>query len=246
MKKVAALVVVLILLFLGYNYWGGSDESGPNTPSSSSSVPSTSNGKNDSKTPPSTSSQLNKYNVEEGMAEYKVDGTRKGTKTVYWKQYGLVEAVYTDVTTTVGTISVPEKTISLTLNDGKVRTYDLLTNQGSMTDVPEEFANISAAQAEQMKQALGKETGETKTVLGRTCSVFESMGMAKICNWEQLPLYTEAGLQGTPTFFTEEVVKLELGATPADKYKLPVADSELRDMGNPLDMIKNIPKMPKQ
>lgn len=245
MKKLLALLIISpVIFFSACSFFWSSEEGAPSPETPGSPVTP---GAPASKTPEtSNSNQQQKYDIESGMVEYKVSGMRSGTKTVYFKDYGRMEVTYTDVVTKVSTVTNPEKSISLNLGDGKVRSYDLLKNEGTITDIPEEFANISKQQAEQMKQAIGKDTGETKTILGNTCQIFDAQGLAKTCFWNQLPLYTEAGMQGTPTMFTEEAVKLEMGPVPADKFKLPVADSELKDMGNPLDVLKNIPKMPKQ
>lgn len=238
MKKL--LVIALsstVLLTSGCNFFWGSD-SDTETPSDSGKTTETT--KDTTKEPSAKpGEQIKKYDVKEGHIKYKLTGFREGTKDVYFVDYGRKELVETHVETKMGGMELPPED-SIVLNaDWKVRSYDLNTKEGTIMDLPEELAGITEEQAEQMKQALGEDTDETKTIAGKTCTIFRSFG-GDICFWEKIPLSSVVGQEGSPSFFTEEAVEINIGPVPAAKMKFPVADSELKKMGNPLDMMKKL------
>lgn len=187
---------------------------------------------------------VKRYQIKSGVVEYTLSGTRKGTETIYFDNWGMREAKYTQAEMSM--MGFTQKQNTLTLLDGET-TYniDLDTKTGTKMETPilKELAannkDLTDAGEKMMKSMGGVKIG-TEVVLGKTCDVWEIKNMqSKTWVWKNVPLKTQVNMANMQ--MTMIAIKFEDGAAiPADKLKIPsdVTITEGVDMKKMLEGLK--------
>ena len=190
--------------------------------------------------------ELHRYKVRSAIVNYKVTGMQEGTETLYFDRWGMREARYTE--TEIKMMGMGVKTHNLTLLDGEF-TYavDLIKKTGTKAKTPMMEALMRKAESENrdltdvcrdmMVQMGGKVVGEEE-ILGKNCQIWEIGNMkTKTWIWNGIALKSETSMMGTQT---SEATSIEIDVDiPEDKLTLP-SDISMSDIGNPMDMIKNM------
>jgi hypothetical protein len=187
---------------------------------------------------------VKRYLIKSGVVEYTLSGTRKGTETIYFDNWGMREAKYTKAE--ISAMGFTQKQNTLTLLDGEI-TYsiDLDTKTGTKMETPllKEIAanNKDLTDAgEKMMKGMGAVKIGAEVVLGKTCDVWEIKNMkSKTWVWKGVALKTQTSMPNmemtiTATKFEDSV------AIPPDKLKIPsdVTITEGVDMKKMLEGLK--------
>lgn len=167
---------------------------------------------------------------------YSVDGTMKGKKTLYLKDYGRTQAEYTEQTMSLFGINQQQKELVITTPDW-VYTVDLLTGTGDKQVNPikyfiDEYNRLSPKQqAEVAKNAEktgfnitegvgGEIEKNAATVMGYDCDRVTVMGMTVYAiSGTGLALKTEGNTMGIKIM--ETATAIDKGTPPADKFTVP-------------------------
>jgi len=185
-----------------------------------------------------------RYQIKSAIVEYTLSGTRKGTETIYFDNWGMREAKYTKAEMSM--MGITQKQNTLTLLDGET-TYniDLDTKTGTKMETPmlKELAannkDLTDAGEKMMKSMGGVKIG-TEVILGKTCDVWEIKNMkSKTWVWKNVPLKTKVSMPSMEMTIT--ATKFEEGAAiPADRLAIPsdVNITEGVDMKKMLDGLK--------
>jgi hypothetical protein len=186
---------------------------------------------------------VKRYQIKSGVVEYTLSGTRKGTESIYFDNWGMREAKYTKAELSVAGFSQKQNT--LTLLDGNF-TYniDLDKRTGTKMETPllKELAannkDLTEAGEKMMKSMGGVKIG-TEVVLGKTCDVWEIKNMqSKTWVWKNVPLKTHVSMPSME--MTIIATKFEEGvAIPADKLTIP-SDVKINDAGNVQKMLEGL------
>ena len=191
-----------------------------------------------------------RYGVESGIIETELTGFQKGTETIYFDNWGMREAKYSN--TVMEIAGMKRETKIFTLIDGEwIYNVDLNTNKGTKIKNPM-IESIATQTGEKNFMQLGEEVlkkmGASKTgtavALGKTCDVWEAQAMnMKLLVWKGIPFKTTVSLgeqmgqnmnsEITVTKFDEEA------SVPEDKFKLP-EDAIFTDMELDLDAAKKM------
>lgn len=175
----------------------------------------------------------NLFDVKSGMIEYKIDGKTKGTKILWWDDFGRLQYEQTITST---------KLMGITTKDDKlvVRTKEwlyqinLLEKTGTkmkidkMMEIPE---TIDASMNDQQLKQLGEDIMEgfdakelsTEVILGRSCQVME-VGKLNSKHWsyKKIPLKMEINMGGFLGISIEEAIKFEENISiPASQFTVP-------------------------
>lgn len=192
--------------------------------------------------------ELRLYKVKSGIVEYQVNGAQSGSETLYFDNWGMNAATFTN--TTISMMGFTQTTNSLKLLDGEwTYNIDLDKKTGTKIETPllKEMAQNAAAKNEDMTdvgeqmmvQMGGKKTG-TETVLGKTADVWrmESMGTT-IWVYKGVTLKIATGMAGmeitkTATRFDENA------AVDPEKLKVPkdVTIGESQNLNEILERFK--------
>jgi len=187
---------------------------------------------------------VKRYQIKSGVVEYTLSGTRKGTETIYFDNWGMREAKFTKAEMSM--MGFTQKQNTLTLLDGET-TYniDLDTKTGTKMETPmlKELAannkDLTEAGEKMMKSMGGVKIG-TEVVLGKTCNVWEIRNMkSKTWVWKGVPLKTQVSMPSMEMTIT--ATKFDEGAAiAADKFKIPsdVTITEGVDMKKMLEGMK--------
>jgi len=188
---------------------------------------------------------VKRYQIKSGIVEYTLSGTRTGTETIYFDNWGMREAKYTK--SEMSMMGVTQKQNTLVIIDGET-TYsiDLDTKTGTKMETPmlKELAannkDLTDAGEKMMKSMGGAKIG-TEVVLGKTCDVWEIKTMqSKTWVWKNVPLKTQVNMANMQ--MTMIATKFEEGASiPADKFKVSsdVTITEGVDMKKMLEGLKS-------
>jgi len=187
---------------------------------------------------------VKRYQIKSGVVEYTLSGTRKGTETIYFENWGMREAKYTKAELSVAGFSQKQNT--LTLLDGNY-TYnvDLDKRTGTKMETPL-LKELSASNkdltetGEKMMKSMGGVKIGTEVVLGKTCDLWEIKNMkSKTWVWKGVPLKTHVSMPSME--MTIMATKLDEGASiTADKFAIPadVKITEGVDMKKMLEGLK--------
>ncbi|MBI9062027.1 MAG: hypothetical protein JEZ14_08550 [Marinilabiliaceae bacterium] len=168
--------------------------------------------------------------VKSGQIRYELTGSTKGTKTIWWDNYG--DKSYEEIKSTseikmFGMVNKEEvHTVTIMIGD-KFWSANLLDNTGQKGTMPyydaaqeiaEEMSDAEAKQLEQqLMDALGGEKLGSETFLNRKCEVMKLLG-AKAWVYKGMLLKTEAKIMGIEaneiaTLFKENI------SVPASKFE---------------------------
>ena len=181
--------------------------------------------------------KIKRNKVKSGIIENKISGMNKGSETIYFDDWGMLEAKYTQ--TVISMMGFKQKSNTLTLLDGEwTYNIDLDKKTGTKMKTPlmERLAknaknkDLTDVGKEMMQQMGGKKTGMEK-VLGKLCEVWEikSMG-SKVWVWNGVALKSETNLGGMKMSKVAQTAKFNV-AIPADKVKMP-AGVTINEMPN--------------
>lgn len=219
MKKIYLLLLSLgLLLTSACSFW--SSEESDDTDNNNGSVVT-----NDTDNANVDTSET-KYSVKSGIVTYKLSGSKEGTATMYFDDYGKREVTFTKTDKGINEDSAY-------IVDGPViRTYDFLNEKGTITHRSEKA--MTAQREEFRKKAEDIESySDTMTILERECFMRELTqddSDLKTCYWKRIPLYT-SGASGKGVKIEAEAISVEIDVEiPERKFNLPVEDSELKEV----------------
>jgi len=171
------------------------------------------------------SSQV-KYHIKSGIIEYEISGASKGKEVVYFDNYGIKEAKYSNQE--IDMMGIKQKTNQIIISDSEyIYTLDVDKKTGTKMKNPflgsmPEDKNLEELGKEIMTNMGGKVIG-SETLLGKTCEIWEvSQLSAKIWVWNTVPLKTEVNMMGMK--IVSNATKFEPNANvPKEKFVVPDA-----------------------
>jgi hypothetical protein len=188
-----------------------------------------------------------RYGKESGIIEYEVSGSQNGIETIYFENYGMKEAKYTDVT--IDMFGMKQKNEQVVYLDGYWQfSVNPKDKSGSKTENTMLKQMVESSEDKDLGEvgmkmfiSMGGEKIGTEQFLGKKCDVWqlESMG-SKIWIWNYIPLKTEVDMMGMKS--TYKAINLEFDVDiPDDKIDVP-DDIEFKefDMNNLQEMMKGL------
>jgi len=190
-----------------------------------------------------------RYNKRSGIIEYKVSGSQNGTEILYFDNFGVREAKYTDLT--IDMFGMKQETKQIVFLDGYMQyTVNPDDNTGSKTEDSMLKQMVESSNDQDwgeagMKMFIsmgGVKTGEEK-FMGKTCEIWkmESMGTT-VWIWNFIPLKTIVDMMGMKISY--EAIRFAFDVSiPENKIAVP-KNIEFRefDMQNLQDMMKGMQK----
>lgn len=173
-----------------------------------------------------------RYNNKSGIIEYEIDGTYEGTATLYWDDYGMKEALYTDKEITKFGIRISgENTVEIIDGDSTFKIdLDDLEGEKSKNDYADTYGSVRDANdiLEISKLAFttlgGKiEEKRTKVQCGKKCEIWtiEAPYKGKYHVWEGIFLTSEEEItKGIEMIKKCKSIKLDV-PIPAEKLAVP-------------------------
>lgn len=196
---------------------------------------------------------MKKYQVKSGIVEYSISGVQTGKQTLYFDNWGLLSAEYTQATTTFMGMTVPTNTLSLTTQEWTYN-IDLDKKEGTKIankEIEELMKSLQGKDLEEMGRKMLEKLNAKKigneTFLGKNCEVWEIQKLSsKVWLYKYIPLKTISNIMGTITI---EATKFEENVSiPADKLKVPsgikiteqkFTDEEKQNMEEIMKMMQN-------
>ncbi len=176
---------------------------------------------------------MKQFDVKSGKIEYKIEGKTKGTKTLWFDDYGRYQYEYT--VTTIKMFGMTSKTESLKIRD-KEWMYDINLVDKTGTKMPIEQANqmlngVTDATTDEQLNKLGKDMkkdmdmkdGGSESILGRPCKVTISGKLnSKTWEYKRIFLKTTVDLGGALGSSNEEAISFEENISiPVSKFTAP-------------------------
>ncbi|HEX9652475.1 MAG TPA: hypothetical protein VGA99_02090 [bacterium] len=153
-----------------------------------------------------TGSKFKRYTQKNGTIEYTITGNMMtGTEALYFDEFGLREAKYTNTEIKMGSFS--QKTNSVAYVEGStIYTVDLNTNTGTKMENSMmkklEGKDLQDAGKQMLVEMGGKQIGN-ETFLGKNCEVWEIKNLgSKSWIWNGLMLKTEVNMMGQQVTYT--------------------------------------------
>lgn len=178
--------------------------------------------------------KIQQYAVKSGYVEYELSGNTKGTKSIWWDNYGSLSRTETksvSVSKVFGIITETKTHDILIMNGKQFWSANLIENTGQKGSLPcyQEMAQINENMSEAEKQKMGKDILEafggeiigTENILGNKCEVVKLMG-AKCWIYKGITLKSNAEMLGIKT--TETAVKFE--------KNISISKSKFTPLGN--------------
>jgi hypothetical protein len=176
---------------------------------------------------------MKQFDVKSGKIEYKIEGKTKGTKTLWFDDYGRYQ--YEHTVTTTKMFGMTSKTESLKIRD-KEWMYDinLVDKTGTKMDINQANQMLNGVTdattddqlvkfGEDIQKDMDIKDGGTESILGRSCKVTTS-GKINSKTWEykRIFLKTYADLGGVLGSSNEEAIAFDENITiPASKFTVP-------------------------
>ncbi|MCA9731323.1 hypothetical protein KC799_04290 [candidate division KSB1 bacterium] len=186
-----------------------------------------------------SSTPMKRYKVKSGIIEYKVTGMQKGTETLYFDNWGMLEAKYTQ--TELSIMGMKQQTNTMTLLDGEwTYTVDFKSNTGTKMKTPlfEELSKNAENQdltdvgKKMMQDMGGKKTG-MEEVAGKMCEVWEIQSMqAKTWVWNGVTLKNMVDMGGINMSSVATSAQFNV-PVPKEKLSMPEGIT-FREMQNPM------------
>ena len=176
---------------------------------------------------------LKQFDVKSGKIEYKIEGKTKGTKTLWFDDYGRFQ--YEHTTTITKMFGMTSKEERLQIRD-KEWMYDLnlvdKTGTKMHVDQANEMLNVvtDATTDEQLKKFgedvqkdMDMKDGGIETILGRQCKVTTSGKLnSKYWEYKRIPLKMSVDFGGMLGSSNEEAISFEENISiPASKFSVP-------------------------
>ncbi len=177
---------------------------------------------------------LKVYNLKSGIIEYKHSGTRSGSSTMYFDDYGQKSANYS-VLTTNGTTRK-----SWVISLGEIQYMfdpDTKTGQKLKNPMIEMLREINDLEkfTEEIYTRMGFKDAGTEKYLGKDCRVFKG-DMGKVLTWNGLLMYMEMNIMGNIT--RQEATKVDVNVpVKATYFEIPqgITFTELPGFGTEED-----------
>ncbi len=191
--------------------------------------------------------KVKRYKEKSGIIEMISTGTMSGKETIYFDNWGWLEAKYTE--TTIKVAGFTQKTKQLTLLDGEwTYNIDLNTNKGTKMKTPLfDELNASAKSKgndltdtgeEMMKQMGARKVGKG-VIAGKNCDIWEIKDMGtKTWVYNGVGLKVETGFAGMKIVQEAKSAKFNV-AIPAGKLKLP-ANATITEGPDISDIMKGL------
>jgi hypothetical protein len=171
--------------------------------------------------------------TKSGHIEYTLGGSSRGTKTVWFDDYGMLMKTLTESTTTVTLAGFTNTTTEkkLEIRKGKeIWMADLLSNTGSRTGIEMQTdfgksltSGKSDAELQKIEQKmitdLGGEILGYETFIGKKCLVF-TLGTSQFYQYKGIPLKSEVTMMGVEITETAVLFKESI-PVPASTFDLP-------------------------
>ena len=173
-----------------------------------------------------------RYAVKSGYIKYDISGNTKGTKEIWWDNYGDISRTEVNTVTTTRFLGTTSETKTHTLNilkGDKFWSINYINNsaQKGTSAIYQETAEIAnsmtEAEAKKLSEdilaSMGGERLGTEPLMGRSCEVVSVMGV-KSWIYKGLLLKSEGNLLGFKT--NETAVKFDENTTvPASRFVAP-------------------------
>ena len=158
------------------------------------------------------------YGIKSGIIEYKHSGTRTGTSTMYFDNYGQKSANYMVVTTSGKT----QKSRVISLGEMQYM-YDPDTKAGQKMKNPfiETLKEVDDLEkfTEEMYAKMGFSPAGTEKFMGKDCRVFKG-DMGKVLTWNGILMFMQMTMMGTST--QQEVTKIDVNIpVKASLFEIP-------------------------
>lgn len=176
---------------------------------------------------------MKQFDVKSGKIEYKIEGKTKGTKTLWFDDYGRYQ--YEHTVTSTKMFGMTTKAESLKIRD-KEWMYDINLVDKTGTKMHVDNANemlngVTDATTDDQLKKFGEDVqkdmdmkdGGTESILGRTCKVTTSGKLnSKTWEYKRIFLRTTVDLGGVLGSSNEEATSFEENITiPASKFTVP-------------------------
>jgi hypothetical protein len=164
-----------------------------------------------------------KYPYKSGIIKYEWKGFMEGEQTVYFDDYGYLEATYQKTVSEVMGFSTETNEITIVRGAEQI-TIDLETKTAVKIKNPvlesfEENPNREWEEvAKEMMKSLNFKKVGTEKIIGKNCDVYEGMG--KVWIWNGLNLKTETKSMGIDATVTATEIKLDV-TVPSEKFEIP-------------------------
>lgn len=190
---------------------------------------------------------VKRYRMKSGIVEYEISGPQKGTETLYFDDWGIREATYTNVTVEMMGFKQETNTLSI-LKDGYTYNIDLTKRTGTKIETPlmkelnaraEAEGKDMADVGEEMLVRMGGKKVGTEEFLGKKCDIWvmEQMG-SKIWVYNGITLKSITNMMGME--ISKVATRFEENAT-IDKSKLDLpTDIKFEDRKNLEEMMKKM------
>ncbi len=174
----------------------------------------------------------NKYAVKSGYIKYDISGNTKGTKEIWWDNYGDISRTEVNTVTTTRFLGTTSETKTHTLNimkGDKFWSIDYLNNTAQKGISPvyqqatEMSENMTEAEAKKLGEdilaSMGGERLGNELFLGKSCEIVTLLGI-KSWIYKGLLLKSEGNLLGFKT--NEIAVKFDENiSVPASRFVAP-------------------------
>lgn len=187
-------------------------------------------------------SKLKRYNQKSGTVEYQITGSMmSGTETLYFDDYGVREAKYTNTEVKFGGFS--QKTNNATYLEGStIYTVDLNTNTGTKMENSImknlEGKDLQDVGRQMLKDMGGKQIG-SESFMGKNCEVWEIKNLgSKSWIWNGLMLKTEVNMMGQQITYTATKIS---EAVDAKKLQRPT-NIKYTEGEDPMKMLEQLKK----
>jgi len=180
---------------------------------------------------------INRYQFKSGKIVYQSSGSMVGTETMYFDNYGMLEAKNTKVVMDMMGIK-QEMDTKVIMDRNWVYSIDNKTNTASKLEnpifsmFPERTDAVNVGE-EMMKKMGGKKTG-TETINGNDCDIWEIEQLkSKIWVWKSIPIKSEINAMGLSIIQIATSVEVDVTVSP-NEFKLPeginIQDMETIDL----------------
>ncbi|MCL3781909.1 hypothetical protein EMN47_16105 [Prolixibacteraceae bacterium JC049] len=166
--------------------------------------------------------KFKRYPFKSGIVQFQYTGKTTGTETLYFDDYGRLEARHTKTTTKVFGVKSTENKITIlkgsqmTTIDNEEGTKHTMTNPllASMAEENIDFEEFG----KKMMESLGFQKVGTETVKGKTCEVWKGIGT--IYTWKGLALRTDMNMMGSKFTILATDIKTNVNV-PAKYFAIP-------------------------
>jgi hypothetical protein len=189
------------------------------------------------------------FEIKSGKVEYKIDGKTKGTKTLWWDDYGRLQHEYKKTSTKMMGITTKEETLNIRSSEW-MYSINLVDKTGTKTSVDEAMmlgemlmGTTNEAELEKMGEDIKKDFDAkdvgTETILGHECIIME-IGKLNGKHWRHkgVTLKMEIIMGGFLGNYLEEATSFDQNiSVPASKFEVPAGIKiEEVSMTNPFEI----------